>query len=422
MPIHELEIENFKGIANRITIPIRPITLFIGANSSGKSTCIHGLTALAQTVKVSNDPRPLVLDDDLAQVHLGRFIEVSHSKKYSESVTLGVGIGETTVPQPHRPRTEKLDLSGIARARYEFKCTRRTQDVMLESAMLSIGSQEYSAKKRGQRYDLTIKPSNSKATFIRNSGFTLEWDPTSAAIKPDAIYETFPFRTLQRMVTEVLRSTLYLGPFRQAPQRRYPTRGSSPTEVGAQGEATVTLLANEIVQSRNRAHVKQIASWLQLLGLGQKLGLSRVGTSDLFDVDITLSDGVILPIADLGYGLSQVLPVLAQCSFAPRGSTLLFEQPELHLHQLAAKQLAKVFIETARDRRSHIVAETHSPDLMHQVLQEMRSGRLNADDAVFYCVRRVDGATNVERLEVDPQDFDVYGNWMTGLTTPTSAN
>jgi predicted ATPase len=52
----------------------------------------------------------------------------------------------------------------------------------------------------------------------------------------------------------------------------------------------------------------------------------------------------------LGYGVSQGLPVLAQCSFAPRGATLLFEQPELHLHQGAAHRLASVFVSAAKQK------------------------------------------------------------------------
>jgi predicted ATPase len=74
--------------------------------------------------------------------------------------------------------------------------------------------------------------------------------------------------------------------------------------------------------------------------LAKHLDVNRVGNSDLFEINITLSDEKNFPLADLGYGLSQVLPVLTQCSFAPESSTLLFEQPELHLHPKSAKNLS----------------------------------------------------------------------------------
>ncbi len=85
MSISKLRIENFKGIRDLAEFEIKPITLFIGPNSSGKSSCIHALAALAQTSKLATSGRPLVLDDEYAQVHLGRFIEVIHSKKIHRS-------------------------------------------------------------------------------------------------------------------------------------------------------------------------------------------------------------------------------------------------------------------------------------------------------------------------------------------------
>jgi len=218
-------------------------------------------------------------------------------------------------------------------------------------------------------------------------------------------------------VLEELRKTLYLGPFRQAPQRRYPTRGSNPAEVGAQGEATTTLLANEITRSRRRTHIKQISAWLAMLGLGKSLGVTRVGRSDLFDVNVTLpKEGSAFPMADLGYGISQVLPVLTQCSFAPVGATLLFEQPELHLHQLASRPLMRVFIDTIREKGAHIVAETHAPELFAQLLTELRAKTIDLKDVAVYRVSRSEGKSIFKPVAIDPDTFDVYELWEDGLT------
>jgi predicted ATPase len=185
--------------------------------------------------------------------------------------------------------------------------------------------------------------------------------------------------------------------------------------VGPQGEAAATLLANEVVQTRTRPHVKQISEWLQILGIGKKLEISRVGPTDLFGVDITLEDGQKYPIADLGYGLSQILPVLAQCSFAPPGATLLFEQPELHLHTLAAKPLAKVFIDTYREKGVYSVIETHSPDLFWQFVQELDAGTIKPDDFAAYKVVRRDKQSVFELIEI-AEDFEVYERWESGIS------
>jgi predicted ATPase len=118
MPISRIMVSNFKGISSKKTIDIKPITIFIGANSSGKSSCIHALACLSQTIKVSNNNLPLILDDEFANVHLGRFIEVIHSKSYQDLISLGICVGHNN----------QFELN----AEYSFKCTKRTQDIILQ--------------------------------------------------------------------------------------------------------------------------------------------------------------------------------------------------------------------------------------------------------------------------------------------------
>lgn len=177
-------------------------------------------------------------------------------------------------------------------------------------------------------------------------------------------------------------------------------------------------MANESVQTNVRTHIKQIASWLSALGLARTFDVSRIARSDLFDVMLTLNDGETFPIADLGYGLSQVLPVLAQCSFAPANSTLMFEQPELHLHTVAARKLASVFSQTVKQKKCRIMLETHSPELVKEFVNEMRAGRLGPNDLAIYRVTREHKETKLKKIEIDADnDFDIYENWEKGVST-----
>ena len=136
MPITRLTIANFKGVDKRQQFTIKPITLFVGANSSGKSSCLHALACLAQTVKIPNNTEPIVLDDDSAHVHLGRFIEVIHSKSYQDEITLGVQVspgGQVA------SRFRKIVGNHPIYAEWSFKCALRTQDIRLERGVVSIG-------------------------------------------------------------------------------------------------------------------------------------------------------------------------------------------------------------------------------------------------------------------------------------------
>ncbi len=422
MPINSVTIGNFKGIAESVTIPIKPITIFIGENSSGKSTVLHALAALSQTASVPNDQRALILDDEKAAVHLGRFIEIIHSRKYADAIELGVNIGSVRVRRARREPDKRQEGSEAVEAevegRYEFKSTKRTQDISIASGEVKVGDETFRIKRGKVFLSVENTRTNALGRFGRGSGFILR-----ERIMSRKFADFFAFSSAQREIAEALAKTFYLGPFRQSPRRSYPTRGASPNQVGAEGESTIPLLANEAVQSKSRPHINQIAGWLAMMGLGSKVGISRVATSDLFDVSVRLPDGSDFPIADLGYGLSQVLPVLAQLSFAPQGATLLFEQPELHLHPLAQRPLASVFIDAVRKRGVHIVAETHSPHLFGQFQREVRAQKLQPDEIALYRVRRAGGKTHIEPIFVDGNgDFhrgtrngELFLDWKNGF-------
>lgn len=422
MAISSIHIGNFKGINEEVDIEIKPITVFIGPNSSGKSSCIHALACLSQTVKVTNDTRPLILDDEFANVHLGRFIEVVHSKSYQDRITLGVSSTNAAYFEASESG-QAIKKAALCKALYRFKCTKRTQDLHLESADITVKDHAYQIKQSKEHkdvYNVTHTPSGSKTATVLEGAFFVDRQglirSTSASSKDHFNY--YPLYGLQSTLKSELSNTFYLGPFRQAPLRRYATRGSSPIEVGPLGESTITLLANESVQSNARAHLKQIALWLSALGLAKTFDVSRIARSDLFDVMLTLNDGETFPIADLGYGLSQVLPVLAQCSFAPDNSTLMFEQPELHLHTIAARKLASVFSQTVKHKKCHIMLETHSPELVKEFVNEMRAGRLGPNDLAIYRVTRVLKETKLQKIEIDADnDFDIYENWEKGVST-----
>jgi predicted ATPase len=426
MSIKKLHIENFRGIEESIDVDIKPITIFVGPNSSGKSSCIHALACLSQTIKIIADKRPLVLDDEFADVHLGRFIEVIHSKSYQDQIGLGISLDnvelqdvEIEVKEDGSKKVKRESIKGNLKCFYKFKCSKRTQEISLETFETDFNGPLYSGKRIKEKYSITTKNQKiqipvdealGNAFLIEDSSLFLY--STNEDLMP---FDYISTQSAQAEIQNALTKTLYLGPFRQPPARRYASRGAAPSEVGPMGESTITMLANESIQSTSRPHLTQIAKWLSHMKLAKAIDVNRIGSSDLFNVNLTLNDGEKFPLADLGYGLSQVLPVLAQCSFAPKNSTLLFEQPELHVHPLASKGLAKVFVDTVKQKNSSICLETHSPDLIRAFFQEVAKGNLNKDDLQIYNVRRIGQKTNLKKIEVDEYG-DNYENWEKDLS------
>ncbi len=161
-----------------------------------------------------------------------------------------------------------------------------------------------------------------------------------------AYYQNAAFLSdLQLAFEEAVRSIHYLGPLRGKPERLYVWSGAQPEDVGHRGERTIEALlaarARKQLISRGkglpRLTLQQyVALWLRKLGLISSFllfSMKRGTGAGAYEVRVRTSrSSPQVHLTDVGFGVSQVLPVLVLCYYVPPGSTLILEQPELHLH------------------------------------------------------------------------------------------
>lgn len=410
MAINKLNIENFKGIGCRQTIDIAPFTIFLGHNSSGKSTCLHALAALSQTVKIPNNTKPIVFDDEYAFVHLGRFIDVIHSKSYQDMINIGFCLELPKIETPLITSKKAIELE----VEFSIKSSRRTQETVIEKALLVLGAFKITVSHEKDKFKIT---NNKNKQVIEFSYFGLN----RGALRNDKLEKEnidlfITFNNLMSIIFSQLTAIKYLGPFRQQPKRAYQTYSSIPSEVGAMGEASVSILANEIIQSRSRDHVVQISKWLNTLKIGKAIDVTRLTGSNLFEVrfETDSTHNANFLITDLGYGMSQVLPVLVQCCYAEKNDTLLFEQPEIHLHPLAVRGLSRVFVDIIKNKNCKVIIETHSCDLLREVLHCIQEKIISIRDIIAYKVTRNTGETRIEKLRIEDEG-EILDSWFKGF-------
>jgi len=119
-------------------------------------------------------------------------------------------------------------------------------------------------------------------------------------------------------------------------------------------------------------------------------------------------------ITDVGFGVSQILPVLVLCYYAPVGSTIILEQPEIHLHPSVQAGLADVFIEVITTRKLQIIVESHSEHLLRRLQRRIAEEELsNNDAALYFCQLDSEGNSQFISLELDP--FGNINNWPEGF-------
>ncbi|MFB3042023.1 MAG: DUF3696 domain-containing protein, partial [Candidatus Poribacteria bacterium] len=118
-------------------------------------------------------------------------------------------------------------------------------------------------------------------------------------------------------------------------------------------------------------------------------------------------------MADIGFGVSQILPVLILCYYVPEGSIIIIEQPEVHLHPKVQADLADVFIDVVKERNVQIILESHSEHLLRRLQRRIAEEEISADKTALYFCRIEEGTSAIEQLDVD--EYGNIRNWPQGF-------
>lgn len=256
------------------------------------------------------------------------------------------------------------------------------------------------ARKQGRAWQLPgpIKsyafPDQAR-TYFQNAGFLADLEAT---------YEA------------ELDKVFYLGPLREFPKRDYLWARSQPSDVGQRGERTIDaiLAATEAGEKRNlksRARLKPfqevIAHWLREMGLIESFSVTEIAEgSNRWQAWVRTRAGASeVLLTDVGFGVSQVLPVVTLLQYVPEGSTVILEQPEIHLHPLAQAGLADVIIQAATHRKVQVILESHSEHLLLRLQRRIAEEGISTTDVKLYFCDAPRGDSNLKPLEVD-----LYGN------------
>ena len=177
-----------------------------------------------------------------------------------------------------------------------------------------------------------------------------------------------------------LKESVYLGPLRSQPERHYLFRGDTAEHVEQAGENLADLLF-KMSQDRQghlqNERLSKINDDLKLLGIKYELRLSRLQNenktpSNIFSLVLVDRQGVEANVRDVGFGISQVLPIVVQSRLSEK-QMLLIEQPEIHLHPAHQAELGDLFIRSALgEQRNTFLLETHSEHLILRILRRIR--------------------------------------------------
>jgi hypothetical protein len=201
------------------------------------------------------------------------------------------------------------------------------------------------------------------------------------------------------------RDLFAFAPIRSSPRRTYDPVSTTPQPEGTHTPMFLALLAKSSPTEWSKFR-NVLRSFGVHSGLFEQIEIIRKGRkdSDPFQVGIQMG-GNLVNLVDVGYGVSQVLPILVETlQRIGKDQTFLLQQPEVHLHPRAQAELGTFFAHQAT-RGSRFMVETHSDFLVDRVRMEVRNGTIKPGHvSLLYFERSESGAA------IHPLELDAHGN------------
>lgn len=435
--LEQIRIQNFKAWRDTGAIELAPLTVIFGSNSSGKSSINHFLMMLRQTTLSPDRNSVFEFGDTSAAVQLGSFRDVifEHDLERRLRFRLDWQLKPALAVRDPRSRHRYTGDRLVFEAAAQQPATRSARTAQSEGFRYSLvkddGERELAVSmvrdsKRPSRWQLRTQD----YSLVRTPGRAWELPkPVQFFGFPDEASVYFQnsafLADLELTLTERLQSISYLGPLRLPPQRLYSWSGNAPTDVGWQGGNTVqAILAaserslNWRPKARTRGFEEVVAGWLVQMGLLHSFDVHEIAPdSSQFEVRVKAHPrSEVVKLTDVGFGISQVLPVVVQSFYAPPRSTVLMEQPEIHLHPAVQSALADLFIaavsarEEGEPRDVQLIIESHSEHLLRRLQRRIAEGEISENDvALYFAYPGQRGGSTLDRLELD-RNGDIL-NW-----------
>ncbi|NOK08745.1 AAA family ATPase [Corallococcus exercitus] len=438
--LKKLHLQNFKAWKDTGDIQLAPLTMFFGTNSSGKTSLQQFLLLLQQTAQSRDRKRVLHLGDESTLVDMGTFPEMLFRQDPAALLRFNL---EWIMRAPEEGVPDTISFEALIGQEDEQSARIAVKQFIYRlKTPQSTHCIGMARRTQGPGYELLLdnwgRAREGTASEVLSAPIHFYGFPHEA----EAHYKFLgDLDSLALAIEDQLDAIHYLGPLRQPPHRTYLWSGEAPESVGDDGSLAVAALlaANErsiqIEDHPVRPFAQLIAERLVNMGLLESFEVRPIAPHRKeYEVFVrTPGSSMAVRLPDVGFGVSQVMPVLLQCFYTEPASTLLFEQPELHLHPRAQTELADVFIdaihasEDGQPRNIQLLIESHSEHLLRRIQRRIAEGKLLPEEtALYFCSPGPDGS-RIEKLKLDeygnitnwPKDF--FGDDMGDLVAMTEA-
>ncbi len=436
-----ITLKNYRCFREEQSARLAPLTLLVGDNSTGKTSFLAMIRVLWDLANGFGIP-----DFKEDPYDLGSFEEIVHHRgsrsgrkgTFEAGVRrkwgargLGINIGSARLHETVKgerdegseyqldftfgksgatpvPIRTRIDIGGIW-VEGQFK----SDDVFEIKARTNKGIWEMQVSNDDSyiSFDSGVNQLPFHTMAHRTLAHAYRRSPRSIYGSPEISMDDF------RLIESVLDSINWVfgsAPFASAPVRSKPRRTYDPSRPtrDPEGENTPMYLASVFVEDRKKwdSLKRRLEEFGQDAGLFDEISIKQLGrnSGDPFQVQVRKFGGRLKGpsrnLIDVGYGVSQVLPVITELLRADPPPMFLLQQPEVHLHPRAQSALGSLFCKEAANGKQLIV-ETHSDHLMDRIRMDVRDGvsDLKSEDVSILFFERNELDVRIHSLGIDEQ-------------------
>jgi len=433
MHYSKILLKNFRGFSASVPINLAPITFLVGPNSSGKSSIFDALLLISQSGFGPSSQAAQEPNWQGALVDLGSYKDTVYRHDIDKEITITTELstswkeGDPSVYGIKPPVGEscgrfemRLACAGrsdpigrLAELRVTDCATGATLAFFYFSDDPAKVTLEFLGKKRTSRIDAVPSGSYYFRRWVQQ--IVGEMMKEKTPIDKPALGNLLFFAAtpvFQSFVARVQR----IASGRLGPKRWYPVMSAKSTRtLRGLYDGIDPLMIEEVRPyserqhlTRNRQRIASILKKLEIASAVKDVQLSPYHTSINVKDSVTK---VVSNLIDVGYGASQVLPVILGC-LSRSTSPLLVEQPEIHLHPRAQGTVAELLCLTSKQRQ--VIIETHSEHMVNHARILVAQGNLLPSDVLINYVKRDKDGSTVEPITI-LENGDFSRDWPEGF-------
>ncbi len=424
-----IALEDFRCFRKKQNARLAPVTLLVGDNSTGKTSFMAMIRALGTMLHENRMP-----DFKEDPYDLGSFEDIAHhrGRRGSRASSFSAWLDLDLPPPDEEPQTniERTTGTGMPSrfsmrfgpggaapvpSSWRLEHDYFRMEMNWEEHEIELGLSGHSWKVDFRQRARLIDSVQDTMGPLRSIGLVLD-NAKDEDIVSVAGSDSVPKSRLAIHVRSLFHSCTRLrAPHASAPVRSRPRRTYDPArpDHDAEGRSIpVYLLETHSKQGTNWSSLKEkLETFGRGSGLFDEIEVKRMGAkgSDPFQLHLRRSrkrgerrKGPRRNLIDVGYGVSQVLPILVEMLRDDAPSGFLLQQPEVHLHPSAQAALGSLFCEVAGSGRQLII-ETHSDHLVDRVRMDVRDGKgkLTPEDVSILFFEQIELDVKIHSIRLD---------------------